>query len=356
MFQRKKKIRSKPSKDGYAPATDRLPKDCSLSKWQMENFPSCNEVHDLDLREVLNMQRRGRQIPADLGEMDRSKQNRSKEDKDEALRMGYVGSGLWRQVWKVEPRVSQESAVVKIMKGEHDVNPRNFDRHRRDALVMERLTKSPHVVSIYGFCGNTVMTEFAGTTLDDYVYENGSITSKYDVNRPTGKLELALDVMRGLEALHENDIVHADIQTKQFLIDPADGVKVNDFNRCRFMPRHEKSGDICKVKIPSSPGAKRSPEEYEQMRIDSKIDVFSAGNILFGILTGAKPFGDMMRKDIRGNVMKGIKPNIDEKSLKTVADRELANLIDRTFEINPDLRPSAAQLVKEIEQLIERFS
>eukprot|EP01083_Nonionella_stella_P125663 380074_1 len=102
------------------------------------------------------------------------------------------------------------------------------------------------------------------------------------------------------------------------------------------MPRHKQSGDVCKVKIPSAPGAKRSPEEYEQMRIDSKIDVFSAGNILFGILTGAKPFGDMMRKDIRGNVMKGIKPNIDEKSLETVADRELANLIDRTFEINPD--------------------
>jgi hypothetical protein len=42
------------------------------------------------------------------------------------------------------------------MKGEHDWDHRNLERHRRDALTMERLTSSPYIISIYGHCGNTV--------------------------------------------------------------------------------------------------------------------------------------------------------------------------------------------------------
>ena len=45
------------SKDGYAPAADRLPKDCEHENWQTLSFPNCNDVHDLDLKEVLNLQR-----------------------------------------------------------------------------------------------------------------------------------------------------------------------------------------------------------------------------------------------------------------------------------------------------------
>jgi len=295
-------------------------------------------------------------------------------DMDKKVDIGYVGSGLWRQVWKVQPRikgVERENAVVKVMKSQHDVCPRNFDRHRRDAIVMERLTKSPHVVSIYGFCGNSVLTEFAGVTLDDYLFEGTSISNehnrynnKFDASGSVGsnptnitfKIQLALDVMKGLKAMHDDDIAHADIQSKQFLLDPVDGIKVNDFNRCRFLPRHDTDNHVCKVKIPSAPGGKRSPEEYEMQKIDTKIDVFSAGNILYGILTGSKPFNDLTRADMRGNVMKGIKPKIEE-IFRTVGtpDGDLAGIVDRSFEFDPEKRPSASQIILDLEALLVKY-
>jgi hypothetical protein len=43
---------------------------------------------------------------------------------------------------------------------EHNFTHRNYDRHRRDAVAMERLTKSPFVLDIYGFCGNSGLFEF----------------------------------------------------------------------------------------------------------------------------------------------------------------------------------------------------
>ena len=36
-----------------------------------------------------------------------------------------------------------------------------FEHNRVDAVAMERLTSSPNVVNIFGFCGHSVMTEFA---------------------------------------------------------------------------------------------------------------------------------------------------------------------------------------------------
>jgi len=47
---------------------------------------------------------------------------------------------------------------------------RNFERHCRDALVMERLSSSHHPASIYGYCANTVLTQAISHTLDDVIY------------------------------------------------------------------------------------------------------------------------------------------------------------------------------------------
>ena len=111
--------------------------------------------------------------------------------------MAYVGSGLWRDVWEVDPRGElgrqgdygatnsnqiMESddentpvAVLKVMKLEHAYDFRNYDRHRRDALVMERLSSSPYIVEIYGYCANSVLTEYVGQTLDDLIYEDDNV-------------------------------------------------------------------------------------------------------------------------------------------------------------------------------------
>ena len=51
--------------------------------------------------------------------------------------------------------------ALKTMRYNHNLTPRNFDRHRRDMLAAERLTASPWVANIYGFCGNTAVFDFA---------------------------------------------------------------------------------------------------------------------------------------------------------------------------------------------------
>ena len=257
---------------------------------------------------------------------------------------------------------------------------------------MERLTSNKHIVSGYGFCGNTVLTEFAGSTLNVYLNPDkkkkhkkeqeepmeepskGKIEtvktkrdqkmpqivtpSRYNVTNPMYKVELALDVMKGLKAMHDLDIVHADIQSKQFLLDPVEGIKLNDFNRCRLLPKHKDTGEICKVKIPSAPGGNRSPEEYELYKIDTKIDIFSTGNVLFNILTGEEPWGrGVMKLDVQRNVKKGILPEISEEYRKPgTIDNELAELVIQAFAFKPENRWTAAQFVDKLEKIKKEYS
>jgi hypothetical protein len=201
---------------------DALSKGCVRPEWQKLSFPNCNQIHELNLQEQLGLRRRGARAP---------------ERTNSSESFGYVGSGLWRTVWKIRGHDNMP-LVIKMMKGEHDVDSRNFDRHRRDALSMERLTASPNIVSIYGHCGNTVLTEYLPRGLDTIVYNNGDKKQTETVatrQTPLGRLHLALHVARGVAAIHDlpgGPIIHADIQAKQFLVDSHGVVKLNDFNRC----------------------------------------------------------------------------------------------------------------------------
>jgi hypothetical protein len=70
-----------------------------------------------------------------------------------------VGHGYWRDVWIVY-ELSGEKTVFKSLRFEHDINHRNLDRMRRDALTMERLTSSTFIIDIYSFCGSSSISQF----------------------------------------------------------------------------------------------------------------------------------------------------------------------------------------------------
>lgn len=323
--------------------SEELSDGCVRPEWQELSFPNCNEMHEIDL----------------LSTLIRSENGDTTTDG-----IGYLDSGLWRSVWAVDPRpVMRMPVVLKMMKQKHDVDQRNIDRHRRDALVMERLTYSPNVVDVYGYCGNSVLTEFIPVPLDSLISAEEKIeaTETGGVTRDSaeGRLRLALDVAKGMKALHEiqgGPIIHADIQPRQFLVSPDGVLKVNDFNRCRFMAQDAK-GIPCKLMIPSAPGKARSPEEYEGEQLDEKLDIYSIANVYFEILTGATPWRTKTADETQRLVKQGVKPLIrDEFRKPGTPDEFLAELTIKAYSLASKDRPSAAQLVDAIERYLNESS
>ena len=96
-------------------------------QWQKSFFPTCNFLMEQDLID--------------------------------SMHTSLLDHGYWRDVWKLTD--SGKETILKTMRFEHDYTPRNYDRHRRDAVAMERLKASPYVLDIYAYCGNSgVSIEF----------------------------------------------------------------------------------------------------------------------------------------------------------------------------------------------------
>jgi len=142
--------------------------DCKLRHdWQKTSFPTCNMLHEVDLTSPWMSPHYGRR-------------RRPNE------RYRVVGHGFWRDVWIIDnnsgknntqllPSGDTKPGVLKTMRYKHDFTLRNFDRMRRDAVAMDRLTESKFIIDIYSFCGTSSMSEFG---------EGGDITAAL---RPVNK-------------------------------------------------------------------------------------------------------------------------------------------------------------------------
>lgn len=107
----------------------------------------------------------------------------------------------------------------------------------------------------------------------------------------------------------------------------------------------------------SAPGANRSPEEYELLRIDEKIDIYSVANVLYGILTGTKPYENKLRREITKYVMSGKRPEIDPSFRKSgTVDGVLVEIIENAYSLNPEKRWGASTIVQKLESLQDKSS
>jgi tRNA A-37 threonylcarbamoyl transferase component Bud32 len=112
-----------------------------------------------------------------------------------------------------------------------------------DAFVMTRLTSSPYVMGIYGYCGSSQVVEYGA---------NGNIHDLVKVARETGedklspldKLRICVQVATAVADMHSLDMVHDDLCCHQFIL--VDGVyKLSDFDFSEFVKRNKETNETC---------------------------------------------------------------------------------------------------------------
>jgi hypothetical protein len=293
--------------------------------WMKQSFPTCNMLHEADLT---NMHRGERKY-------------------HEEVRL--LGSGYWRDVWRVKADRQLETNIVKTLRYKHAWADRNYDRHRRDALAMERLTWSPNVVDIYGFCGNSGIFEYAsGGDIDQAIWYEGDSAKAVEWNS-TERLVVAFQVANSLADAHNSErngittIAHTDITTAQFV--HANGIyKLNDFNRCRFITKDRETGELCSYAVGNNPGNFRAPEEYAYKPQSEKVDIFSMGNVFYSLLTHLWPFEEEEAKEAQKLVKAGVRPPIDERITNSTdpADKALLVALHMTWKQKPEDRAAAS--------------
>lgn len=180
----------------------------------------------------------------------------------------------------VDLRLSREVAV-KVMDARFVDDPVFMDRFRREAQAMAQL-KHPNLVDVYDFSSEDddvylVMELITGGTLRELLAERGPMP-------PHAATAVMRFVLTGLSVAHAKGMVHRDIKPDNVLINGDHSVKLGDFGLVRGISAAATNNEIIGTV------AYLSPEQVDGSEISPASDVYSAGIVMFELLTGTTPF------------------------------------------------------------------
>jgi eukaryotic-like serine/threonine-protein kinase len=199
---------------------------------------------------------------------------------------GVIGSGAMGVVYLAhDPAIDRPVAIKTIHRRlleSSDDEPNVAARFRVEAKAAGRLTHR-NIVPVYQFgeendVAYIVMEYVAGRNLRDYI----QAPRKLEVSHV---LCLMLQLLDGLHYAHERGIVHRDVKPANLLIADDGRLKITDFG----IARTESSNLTRGSSVIGSPGY-IAPEQYTDRDVDRRVDVFSAGVLLYQMLSGTTPF------------------------------------------------------------------
>ena len=230
--------------------------------------------------------------------------------------VGCVGSGGMADVYKAKDHTLGRFVAIKVLKPEFSEDVNFVTKFRTEAQSAAGL-EHPNIVNIYDVGSENgmhyiVMEYVEGITLKTYIEKKGQLTFKEAVS-------IAIQVGRGIEAAHNKGIIHRDIKPQNIMVLRDGSVKVADFgiaclaNSANTLTQ-EALGSVHYM----------SPEQARGDRTDARSDIYSAGVVLYEMLTGRLPFeGD---------------------NAVSVAIQHLSSVPLSPREINPDV-PEALELI-----------
>ena len=193
-----------------------------------------------------------------------------------------VARGGMATVYRARDLRLTRAVAVKVMRsdmGEDDEFAAKFDREARSAAVLSH----PNVVSIFDQGSSQglpyiVMEFIEGGTLRNKISRSGAL--------PTSRaLELFEQIAAAVAAAHEAGVVHRDIKPENVMLTPRGHAKVADFGLARKVD----SPQVTATGVLLGTASYLPPELVTHSRPDERSDVYSAGVVLFEMLTGQKP-------------------------------------------------------------------
>lgn len=186
----------------------------------------------------------------------------------------------------VDTRLDRDIAA-KVMDPSLSADPASRTRFEREARAVAQLNH-PCLVNVFDQgvdhrpTGDTVfliMELVPGGTLRELLRERGAMP-------PYAALAVMAPVLEALALAHEHGMVHRDVKPDNVLIREDHQVKLADFGLVRAAHRHRRTdgGPVLGT------AAYLSPEQIRDGAAGPASDVYSAGILLFELLTGAPPF------------------------------------------------------------------
>lgn len=192
-----------------------------------------------------------------------------------------VGTGGMADVYKAMDKRLNRFVAIKVLKQEFSTDTKFVTKFRAEAQSVAGLSHS-NIVGVYDVGDEDglhyiVMELVEGITLKKYIERKG----KLDIREALG---ISIQIAQGLEAAHDNHIIHRDIKPQNIIISKEGKVKVTDFG----IAKAASSNTITSNAMGSVHYI--SPEQARGGFSDEKSDIYSLGITMYEMLSGNVPF------------------------------------------------------------------
>jgi len=239
---------------------------------------------------------RGRleQLRAEIGHARKTQEKVSHENEDrlgidETFAGRYridavLGRGGMGTVYRARDTELDETVAIKTLRPELVADDESRERFKDEIRLTRRITHR-NVVRTHDFGESSglwyITMEFVeGLTVRQLLDARGTLGVE-------SALAIGSQLAESLGVAHATGVIHRDIKPQNLLLDPEGVLKVMDFGVARLArstaARHTQAGLI--VGTP----AYMSPEQLTGEEVDARTDLYSAGVVLFELLTGRLP-------------------------------------------------------------------
>ncbi len=197
-----------------------------------------------------------------------------------------LGMGGMGEVYEVDHTRTGTRRAVKLLRQATDGRGRAARRLQIEGESLSRIDH-PNVVRVYelGVIGDGrpyfAMQLLEGRTLRALMRSEGAIGVRRAVH-------LIAQALRGLQAVHDRDIVHRDVKPTNLFVLPNDRIKVLDFGVAKLLKRD--------AGTPTADGfvlgtlRYMAPEQLSGAPVGPPADIYATGLVLFELIAARHPF------------------------------------------------------------------
>ncbi|KAJ7126310.1 kinase-like domain-containing protein, partial [Mycena epipterygia] len=249
-----------------------------------------------------------------------------------------VAAGGFGDIWK--SLVHGQSVSIKIMRVFRDKDVKAILKEfGREALIWRQLSH-PNLLPFFGL----YYLESRLCLVSPWM-ENGHLLEFLrNTSVHTNRLSLILDVAMGLDYLHAEQIVHGDLKGTNILITPSGRACIADFGLSTITDAVSLRFTHSTTNVQGGSARYQAPEVLSGERPNHYgSDVYAFACVCYEILTGKVPFFQFLNDIIVSiKVIGGDRPSWPEIP---VCDSMLWILLQDCWQQNPDIRPSAQQII-----------
>jgi predicted Ser/Thr protein kinase len=257
---------------------------------------------------------------------------------------GRIGRGGMGMVYRAYDEVLEREVAVKTLTLEGSLDDESRRRFAIEAKAAARL-QHPNIITVYELGEDRglpfiAMELLPGTDLDALMRSGEPLMLQE-------KLDLVIQVCRGLAYAHEHKIVHRDIKPSNVRVLEDGTVKIMDFGIAKLG-----GTGVTKAGMMVGTVHYMSPEQIRGQTLDGRSDLFSVGVILYELLAGRRPFvGDGVTA-VLYKIVHEEPPELDVGELGAEA-AGLQDTMRRTLAKDRERRPAtAAVLADELSRIL----